>query len=149
MHSFFHVDLTHESVEAAVSILSKLTRLSRLHLEIIVSDCNGDFMVDLGPLHTLSVLQDLTVSSDSSLCLPVELSTLQNLMSLRLSGFDWHGEVDCGLYVDLMGELERYVCSEKFDPIRLGPPLHQQLNEADCFAQPFCSQIKEERTGSG
>ena len=97
-----HVDLTRESVEAAMSLLSKLTTLSRLHLEMIVSDRNGDFMVDLGTLHTLSVLQDLTVSSDSGLCLPVELSTLQNLTSLRLTGFDWDGEVNCGPYADLV-----------------------------------------------
>ena len=73
---------------STLTLLSSLTlSLGNLHPTVLGTD-----MVDLGPLHALSLLQDLFVRSEAfgvNLRLPAELSALQNLTSLLLSAPDW------------------------------------------------------------
>ena len=73
---------------SALTLLSSMTvTLGNLHPTVLSTD-----MVDLAPLHALSLLQDLSVRSEGfgvNLWLPAELSGLQNLTSLLLSAPHW------------------------------------------------------------
>ena len=79
--------------------ISALMSLSSLNLTLgdLSPIVLGTDLVDLGPLHALSLLQDLYVHSDSfgvNLRLSAELGALQNLAFLMLRGPDWDDDQD-------------------------------------------------------
>ena len=125
---------------SALTLLPSLTvTLGNLDCTVLHTD-----LVNLGPLHALSLLQDLGVRSESldvNLRLSAELGALQNLTCLILSAPE-HEEDDQPV-VSLDVEWGGLHALQRLS-VQLAIQLHQQYSSADHLASPLCSQFRQQ-----